>query len=63
MIKMCLNLINSQYKGIDEVEYLLNNGYHNLTEEKIISMKNNRTEIEKQLDIIESSQYIDELGI
>lgn len=60
---MCLNLINSQYKGIDEVEYLLNNGYHNLTEEKIISMKNNRTEIEKQLDIIESSQYIDELGI
>lgn len=63
MIKMCLNLIGSQYKNIAEVEHLMYNGYHELEEEQIIKIKDNRSEIEKQLRIIESSKYIYELGI
>ena len=50
MIKMCLNLINSQYKSIKEVETLLNNEYLELTETDIINMKDNRQEIEKALE-------------
>ena len=47
---MCLNLINSQYKSIKEVETLLNNEYLELTETDIINMKDNRQEIEKALE-------------
>lgn len=48
---MCLNLINSQYKSISEVETLLNSKILKLTETDIINMKNNREEIEHQLEI------------
>lgn len=47
---MCLNLVNSQYKNIKEVETLLNNEYLELTETDIINMKDNRQEIEKALE-------------
>lgn len=57
---MCLNLIGSQYRNNSEVERLLDN---NMTEEKIIAIKDNRKEIERQLQIIESKAYIEALGI
>lgn len=60
MFKMCLNLINSQYKGIDEVEYLLNN---ETTEEEIIKAKDNRKEINRLLSLAESNEYLEALGI
>ena len=50
---MCLNLVNSQYKSISEVESLLNNEYLTLTEQDIINMKDNREEIEQKLEAVE----------
>lgn len=57
---MCLNLINSQYRSISEVEFLLDN---DTTEKQIIEAKDSRREIKRLLKIAESSQYINELGI
>lgn len=57
---MCLNLINSQYKNLEEVEYLLNSGK---TEEEIIKAKNSRKEIDKLLSIAEAEDYLEALGI
>lgn len=57
---MCLYLVNSQYKSIDEVEKLLNS---NITEKDIIAIKDNRKEILKQLKLIELQAEIDALGI
>lgn len=57
---MCLNLVNSQYKSISEVEYLLNN---ERTEEEIIKAKDSRKEINRLLKLVESQTFIDELGI
>lgn len=62
MIRMCLYLINSQYKGIAEVEYLLSFGF-NMTEEKIIAMQNNREEIDKALELAEFCQEMQEMGL
>lgn len=60
---MCLNLFGSQYKGIKEVEYLLNNPWHQIPEEEVIEMKDNRDKIESALELIEQAHYIDDLGI
>ena len=60
MFKMCLNLINSQYKNIEEVEYLLDN---ETTEEEIIKAKDNRKEINRLLSLAESNEYLEALGI
>lgn len=57
---MCLNLINSQYKTISEVEYLLNN---EISEKRIIAAKDSRKEINKLTRIAKSREYINELGI
>lgn len=57
---MCLNLINSQYRSISEVEFLLDN---DTTEKQIIEAKDSRREIKRLLKIAESTQYINELGI
>lgn len=57
---MCLNLINSQYKNIEEVEYLLDN---ETTEEEIIKAKDNRKEINRLLSLAESNEYLEALGI
>lgn len=57
---MCLNLINSQYRSISEVEYLLDN---ETTEEEIIKAKNNRKEINRLLSLAESNEYLEALGI
>lgn len=59
---MCLNLKGSQYRSIDEVENLLENGY-NMTEEKILAMKDDRDEIEKQIRIIDQWAEIEAWGI
>jgi len=45
---MCLNLINSKFESIDEVETILYDGY-NVTEQDIIEMKDDRTAIEQAL--------------
>jgi len=55
---MCLNLINSQYRNISEVETLLNSKILKLTENDIINMKNNRDEIEHQLEIEQEYQDV-----
>ena len=55
---MCLNLINSQYRNISEVETLLNSKILKLTETDIINMKNNRDEIEHQLEIEQEYQDV-----
>lgn len=60
MFKMCLNLINSQYKNIEEVEYLLDN---ETTEEEIIKAKDSRKEINRLLSLAESNEYLEALGI
>lgn len=57
---MCLNLINSQYKNIEEVEYLLDN---ETTEEEIIKAKDSRKEINRLLSLAESNEYLEALGI
>ncbi len=57
---MCLNLINSQYRSISEVEFLLDN---DTTKKQIIEAKDSRREIKRLLKIAESTQYINELGI
>lgn len=58
---MCLNLVNSQFKSIDEVETLLNRTTCKLTEQDIINMKDNRQEIKKQLRISKQLTEIDAL--
>jgi len=63
MIKMCLNLFNSQFKGIKEVEYILYNQYWKVSEEEIIDMKDNREKIEETIELIQKAQFIDGLGI
>lgn len=60
---MCLNLFNSQFKSIKEVEYILNNEWYKVTENDVIEMKDNRDKIESTLKLIEQSHYIDDLGI
>lgn len=60
MSTMCLNLIGSQYKNINEVEYLLKN---NISELEILEAKNNRKEINRLVKLAESNEYIDFLGI
>jgi len=57
---MCLNLIGSQYTGIDEVEYLLDN---DRTEEKILAIKDSRELIEMELRLIEAEEYLEMVGI
>ena len=57
---MCLNLIGSQYTGIDEVEYLLDN---DRTEEKILAIKDSRELIERELRLIEAEEYLEMVGI
>lgn len=57
---MCLNLINSQYRNIEEVEYLLDN---ETTEEDIIKAKDSRKEINRLLNLAESNEYLEALGI
>lgn len=59
MFKMCLNLINSQYKSISEVERLLNRNNCKLTEEDIIAIKDNREAIEKELRVTDQMEEID----
>lgn len=58
---MCLNLINSQYKSISEVEELLNNGYR-MTEEKIIAMKDDREEIDRNIKLMKGVKELIDLG-
>lgn len=63
MIKMCLNLKGSQYKSISEVEHLMNNGIWDITEEKILEMKDNREEIENTLDTIDELELLQSCGL
>ncbi len=58
MIKMCLNLIGSQYKSISEVEQLLNNG---ITEQEIIEIKDNREAIEQKIRLQQSRKELFDL--
>ena len=58
---MCLNLRNSKYRSIEEVEQLLNRNTCKLTEEKIIAIKDNREAIEKELRITQGLTEIDAL--
>ena len=57
---MCLNLINSQFKSISEVEYLLKN---EITEKQILEAKNSRKQINKLKALAESNEYLEALGI
>lgn len=63
MIKMCLYLVGSKYQSIEEVEQLLNCTDLKLTEKDIINMKDNREEIDKQLEIMDSYEYLEEMGL
>lgn len=58
---MCLNLIGSKFRSISEVEELLNS--NRITEEKIIQIKDNRDEIEYNLDLVRQFEELEELGI
>jgi len=60
---MCLYLIGSQFKNIQEVEYLMNNPYKQLTETQILDIKDNRKAINKELKKINSAEYIEMMGI
>ena len=57
---MCLNLVNSKYTNMDEVEFLLDN---EITENQIIKAKNSRKEIKRLIKLAESNVYLDMLGI
>jgi len=57
---MCLNLINSKFKSIQEVETLLNSEL-NIIKQDIIDMKDDRDAIEQALRDAESYQEILEL--
>lgn len=63
MIKMCMNLKDSQYRSIAEVESILNNEYVTISEQDIINMKDNRSEIDRKLKLIKDCEDIAELGI
>ena len=54
---MCLDLRNSQFKSIDEVETILNNCY-NATEQDIINMKDDRDAIEQALKDAQAYQEL-----
>jgi len=54
---MCLNLVNSKFKSIDEVETILNYSY-NATKQDIIEMKDDRTAIEQALKDAKAYQEI-----
>lgn len=60
---MCLNLFNSQFKSITEVEYILYNQYWKVSEKEVIDMKDNREKIEETIELIQKAQFIDGLGI
>lgn len=60
---MCLNLRNSQYKNIKEVEYLLNNGIWNFTEKQILEMKDNRQQIDDALETIDEIEMLQSCGL
>ena len=60
---MCLYLVGSKYQSIEEVEQLLNCTDLKLTEKDIINMKDNREEIDKQLEIMDSYEYLEEMGL
>jgi len=57
---MCLNLVNSKYENINEVEYLLNN---NITEKQIIAAKDSREKINDLMGLAASYEYLDEMGL
>ena len=54
---MCLDLRNSQFKSIDEVETILNDCY-NVTEQDIINMKDDRDAIEQALKDAQAYQEL-----
>ena len=54
---MCLDLRNSQFKSIDEVETILNDCY-NATEQDIINMKDDRDAIEQALKDAQAYQEL-----
>lgn len=56
---MCLDLRGSQYHNIEEVETLLN---HGKTVEYIKYIQNNRKVIEKNLNLIQGFQDLEDLG-
>ena len=60
---MCLYLVGSKFKTIEEVNTLLNRKQLKLTEEDIINMKDNRKEINRQLKITKSIKEIEDLGL
>ncbi len=55
---MCLNLIGSKFNNINEVEFLLN---MNVTEDEIITIKDNRELIEKKLKLTQSKKELFDL--
>ena len=58
MIKMCLNLIGSQYRSITEVEQLIKNG---TTEQEILEIKDNREAIEQKIRLQQSRKEVFDL--
>ena len=60
---MCLDLRNSQYKSIEEVERLLSNGFKDYTEKEIINMKNSRKTINESLKLVKQMEEIIMMGI
>ncbi len=57
---MCLYLKGSQFKSILEVETILSRT--NMTTEKIMAMKDNRAEIERQLKLTRKINELISLG-
>lgn len=58
MDKMCLNLKESKFNNINEVEQLLN---MNVTETEIIAIKDNRELIENELKLARSKKEVYDL--
>ena len=60
---MCLDLRNSKFKSVDEVERLLSNGFHDYSETEVINMKDSRKTINDCLKLVRLREEITMMGL